>query len=62
MQITVFPKKEIQTISAKISDLESKKLTASGNINLESAMNLGFVEVKHRTFIMNRGIKTAYSN
>ncbi|NLE07176.1 MAG: hypothetical protein GX627_01000 [Parcubacteria group bacterium] len=53
-------KSEMQSLSIKVSDMESKRLAVETNISIEKALQAGFVEVSNPTFII-KGKNTALS-
>jgi hypothetical protein len=52
-------KKQMQSLSIEVSEMESKRLAIENNVNIAMALQLGFVEVNHPTFIVKQ--KTALS-
>lgn len=51
-------KQEMQSLSVKVSELESNRFALENSISAERAMHLGFLEVKEPTFIMKDGKKS----
>jgi hypothetical protein len=45
-------KKQMQSLSVKVSEMESQRLAIENNVSTEKALKLGFVEVNNTTFIM----------
>lgn len=54
-------KTEVQSLSVKVGDLETKRLLFDNSVSAEMAKHLGFVEVNHQTFIINKSQKSALS-
>jgi len=54
-------KEQMQSLSVKVSELESDHLVMQNNINTEKATILGFVEVNNPTFIIKGGTKASLS-
>jgi len=54
-------KKEIQSLRIDVSEKESQRLSIENSVITERALSLGFVEVRHPTFIVKNSKKTALS-
>ena len=54
-------KKQMQSLSLEVSDMESKRLVVENNISTEKALQLGFVEINHPTFIVKNSKNTSLS-
>ena len=51
----------LETIRVALSEMESKRLFSDNIITAETARKLGFVEVSHQTFIVNRSSNISLS-
>jgi hypothetical protein len=54
-------KEQVQSLSAEVSEMESKRLAIENSISEQKALQMGFVEVNNQTFIMRNSNKTALS-
>jgi hypothetical protein len=54
-------KQQMQSLSIKVSEMESDRLSIENNINKEKALQMGFVEVNKPIFIMKGSKNTALS-
>lgn len=45
-------KGQMQSLSIKVSEMESERLALENSINTEKAKSLGFVEIANQTFVM----------
>ncbi len=54
-------KVETQSLSVKVSEMESKRLSIENNVSTEKALAAGFVEVNNPTFIMRSSNKVTLS-
>ncbi len=54
-------KSEIQNLNMMVSEMEAKRLAVDDTLNMESAKDMGFVQVMSQTFIVSKSTKTAYS-
>lgn len=52
-------KEEVQSVTMKVSEMESQRLIYESTINPELAVSLGFVEANSKTFIIKGRDKTA---
>ncbi|KKP56094.1 MAG: hypothetical protein UR50_C0008G0018 [Parcubacteria group bacterium GW2011_GWC1_34_10] len=61
--LTVLEKtrKQIQSLNIEVSEKESQRLSIENSVSTEKAISLGFVEVRHPTFIVKNSKKTALS-
>jgi hypothetical protein len=54
-------KGQIQSLDVKVSDMESKRLSVENNVNTKIALQMGFVQVDHPTFVLKNSKKTSLS-
>ena len=54
-------KGQMQSLSVKVSEMESERLAIENNVSIEKALHLNFVEVNNPIFIMRNSKKTALS-
>lgn len=54
-------KQQMQSLSVKVGEMESKRLLMENNVNAQKASQLGFVEVNNPIFIMRSSVNTALS-
>jgi hypothetical protein len=54
-------KGQMQSLSVKVSEMESKRLNIENNVSTEKALASGFVEVNNPTFIMRNTVKVTLS-
>jgi hypothetical protein len=54
-------KQQIGHLSIKVSELESKKLSFENKINIETAKQLGLVEINNPSFIIRNSSQNALS-
>lgn len=54
-------KSDMQALNVEVSEMESKRLSLDNSINPELAKNMGFVEIKNQTFIMDKPSNAALS-
>lgn len=54
-------KSQIQSLSVKVSDMESKRLSLENGMNTKVALQMGFVQVDHPTFIVKSLKKASLS-
>lgn len=54
-------KRDNQSLSVEVSEMESKRLSIENSVNTEKAIHLGFMEMNNPTFIMKNSKKTALS-
>lgn len=54
-------KQQMQSLSIKVGEMESKRLSMENEVNAQKAVQLGFVEVNNPIFIIRNSRNTALS-
>ena len=54
-------KQEVQSLNIAVSEMEAERFLVHNSISKVLAQSLGFVDVVHQTFIVDKSKKTAFS-